>query len=738
MKRELIAMLVAFSVMLFTADPAMNAQFAPANGAYPQTSDAGGAPNAGQQAYPQTAPDGTGIDDPSQSGAPDPQAEAANDRQHAIARASVVQGDVNVQRGESGPLSAAVVNAPLATGDRLQVGGGSRAEVELDYANLIRLAPDTEVVMADLQYHRYQLQLGAGTVIYRVLRSSDAQVEIDTPSVGFRPLGQGEFRISVLNDGTTEITTRSGQGELFGPRGSQQLAAGQTVVIRGDANDPEFKNVNEPARDQFDEWSAQRDSEMLQSQSYRYVSPDAYGADDLDHYGSWVPSQQYGQVWAPQGEPDGWSPYSTGEWNWQDYYGWTWVDSAPWGWAPYHYGRWFHNGGYGWCWWPGGLHASFGWSPALVGFFGWGGFGLGLALGGLGWVALAPFEAFHRWWGAGWYGGRGWGSYGHGGFRPYANFGRGADVARMYRNAAFRGGAITAHYNGFGGPHQRFSIATRSQLAGASAFRGGQLPITPNRASYQYSNRSVGANQRLSGSANRHFFASSQPGRSTGYQGRGESLSGARGFNSGANRNSFEANRSEHGVAPNMRGSFGARGESASPNRLSSQAGGWQRFGDPGSTGAFRRGFVGGSDRGGWHSFGAPQRPGNSPSMFGGAARPNANSGYRPGSSYGSRSYSPGASSFGNRSAAPAYSAPRYSAPSRGTQNYSPQRFSSPGSYSAPRSQGSFSRPSSSPRESSHSFGGGRQSSGGGHNGGGGGHNGGGGGHGGGGGGHHR
>ncbi|HEX4167549.1 MAG TPA: DUF6600 domain-containing protein [Bryobacteraceae bacterium] len=694
MLREFLAMLMALSVTFFAIDPAATAQYGSPSGAYPQASQQGAPQYPNQPGnYP---PNSYGGADPSQgAGAPDPQQEAAGDQQHGIARTSIVQGDVNVQRGESGPLTSAVVNAPLATGDRLQTSDGSRAEVELDYANLVRLAPDTELVFADLENRRYQLQLGAGTVIFRVLRNLDAQAEVDTPSVGFRPLGQGEFRISVLNDGTTQITARVGQGELFGPRGSQQLPAGQTVLIRGDANDPESKNIDMLARDQFDDWSAQRDSELLSSRSYNYVSPNAYGADDLDRYGNWVPSQ-YGQVWTPQSEPEGWSPYSTGQWTWQDYYGWTWVDSAPWGWAPYHYGRWFVNGNYGWCWWPGGLHASFGWSPALVGFFGWGGFGLGVALGGLGWVALAPFELFHRWWGPGWYG-RGWGAYGRGGFRPYANFARNVDIAHMYRNAAFRGGAMTAGYNGFGGPHQHFSAASRTQLAGANAFRGGQLPLTPNRSSLQFSNRSVASNPRLAQSANSHFFSSPQFNRSSAYRGQG-------GAGFGAN---VGANRSQHGVAPNMQQGFSAHsGSAGAPNR--SSGGGWQRFGDPGNSGALRQGFnSSASERSGWHSFGQPQRS--------------------PGSSY----------SFGSRQSAPAYSSPRYSAPSyntpgRGAGNYSSPHFSNPGSNSFSRPRNESPRQGSTPHASApHSSSGGGHSGGGGSGGGGhsGGSHGGGGGH---------
>ena len=164
-----------------------------------------------------------------------------------------------------------------------------------------------------------------------------------------------------------------------------------SMLVRGDSSDPEFQMADQPAPDQFDDWSANRDRQLLASQSYQHVSRDIYGADDLDAYGNWVPSQ-YGDVWEPRSLSADWAPYSTGQWVWEGYYGWTWVDDAPWGWAPYHYGRWFRNPGYGWCWWPGSIGSSYFWSPALVGFFGWGGGGISVGLGGIGWVALAPFE----------------------------------------------------------------------------------------------------------------------------------------------------------------------------------------------------------------------------------------------------------------------------------------------------------------------------------------------------------
>lgn len=646
MCRSLISLVVAFAVTVF-GTPAQ-AQFTAAQDSasaqYPQPQYS--QPQYPQQQYPQTQQGYSGnAQSYPQSGETQPDAapDPAMDQQHAVARLSVVQGDVNVKLGSTGELVAGAMNAPLVGQDRMQTSPGSRAEVELDSANLIRLGPNTDLGFADLQYHRYQVQLGAGTIIYRVLRDSNAQTEIDTPSIAVRPQQRGEYRISVLDDGTTQITVRSGAAEMLSPGGSQQLQPGQTTLVRGNPADPEFQSSYEIARDQLDDWSAGRDRDLLASQSYKYVNADVYGADDLDRYGNWVPSQ-YGQVWAPQPPAPDWSPYSYGQWSWVDYYGWTWVDYAPWGWAPYHYGRWFFNGSYGWCWWPGARVGLSLWSPALVGFFGWGG------VGGLGWVALAPFESFHGWWGRGLYARNGLGLHGGYGFgRGYA-FGRSVNVASMYRNAAFRGGAMTAAFGRFGGPGQRFSPASRAQLTNASLFHGG-VPVSPARGAMQFSNRTAVANPRLASAANRQFFRARQ------------------GF--GAGRSSAQPFVAQHGVAPNMQRSLGGRGGYTAP----SSPGGWQRFGAPGATGGFRQGFNNTQEQSGWHRFGAPQGSGSGP--YGGARQGTTS----PGTGGYSGAYNGGRSAF----TGPRYSAPGTSAPQPRGYNAPAQRYSPPSAPAAPR-----------------------------------------------------
>ena len=224
--------------------------------------------------------------------------------ERGVARISIAGGEVSVRRGDSGDWVAAVVNAPLMVEDRVSTGTGSRAEVQFDSANLVRIGANAEIRLAELGANHYHLQAAHGTVTFRVLRESHAQVEVDTPTVSVRPSHIGVYRIYVQGDGQTEITVRLGAVDVSTPRGVEQLQAGQTMLARGDPDDPEFRIVPAIALDAWDRWNEQRDREMLSSPSYSNVPQDMAGGEDLDNYGQWVDEPSYGQVWSPQVDPD--------------------------------------------------------------------------------------------------------------------------------------------------------------------------------------------------------------------------------------------------------------------------------------------------------------------------------------------------------------------------------------------------------------------------------------------------
>jgi hypothetical protein len=429
-------------------------------------------------------------------------AQDPDDQKRGVARLSFVEGDVSVQRGDSGDWVAATVNAPILTNDRIATGPNARAEVQFDAINVLRLSGTSEITMTQLEDARSQMGVNRGTVTFRVLRTSNADLEVDTPSISVRPSKMGAYRIAVMDSGETEVTARSGEVEVFSPTGSQWVRPGQKLMARGPASDPEFQVVRAAANDEWDRWSDSRDQAVSRSRSAQYVGPGVYGAEDLDPYGNWVDVPGYGYAWHPVAV-DGWAPYRQGRWVWVDWYGWTWVSYEPWGWAPYHYGRWFYEPAYGWCWYPGAIGVRHYWAPALVAFFGFGGGGVsvGFGFGNVGWVPLAPYEVLHPWWGRGYYGGP-----------TYVNRSiniTSVNVTNVYRNARVTNGVTAVSEGDFrAGRFNGFVRPTSEQIRQAGVVRG-PMPIAPDRAHLQFSERQPAFVPRSG--ANTRFFTREQP-----------------------------------------------------------------------------------------------------------------------------------------------------------------------------------------------------------------------------------
>jgi len=217
----------------------------------------------------------------------------------------------------------------------------------------------------------------------------DEVVEIDTPNQAFSVFRPGRYRVESSDDGTyTVVTVREGEGESTGNGQTFTVHEGQSATFSGsDRLNADVQQVRET--DEFDRWSYRRDRRFDESLSSRYVSRDVVGAEDLDEYGDWRPSREYGNVWYPHVDP-GWAPYHTGHWAWVEPWGWTWVDEAPWGYAPFHYGRWaFIEGRWGWV--PGPVEVRPVYAPALVVFVGGGGPAIG---GNVAWFPLGPREVY--------------------------------------------------------------------------------------------------------------------------------------------------------------------------------------------------------------------------------------------------------------------------------------------------------------------------------------------------------
>jgi FecR protein len=487
-----------------------------------------------------------------------------------VARVSLIHGDVSTQRGNTGDWSAAALNAPVLAGDRVSTGDKARTELQLDYANMLRLSEHTQANINTLTRSQIQIQLGSGMANYTVLKNSDADAEIDTPNVAIRTnRRESSFRILVTADDHTEVLVRKGEVEVTTQQGGTRVGEGQFITVQGAGDQAQYKIGEAPARDDWDQWNTDRDNVIRNAASRRRTNDYYVGAEDLDNHGTWSEVPDYGEVWRPN-VADDWAPYRDGRWVDEPYWGWTWVSYDPWGWAPYHYGRWMmYNDA--WVWWPGPIYAEPFyrpiWAPAYVSFFGYGGgfgFGFGYGWGSIGWLPLGPCDRFHPWYGR--YGGR-FGEtninvYNRGGFAPLHGGTRFSNLRLAVQDPHFRGGT-TVSSREFGTGRMRPQAMSHATFQNAH-FSTGRLPVTPTRESFSASGRPAAASTIRNVPQNQRFFSTRANG------------------NGGTSSRSLALGRPQvaNGNRPDSRSTGNVR-EAPRPGNTSSNNG-FQRFGQPG------------------------------------------------------------------------------------------------------------------------------------------------------------
>ena len=351
--------------------------------------------------------------------------QSAQDPSGRVARLQYTSGEVSMQPGGVNDWIAASLNRPLTTSDRVWTDKNSKAELNVG-DGFLRMNSETSVTLTNVSNSTVQVELDQGTLEVTVKHLEKGEIyEIDTPNYAFTIMKTGVYRFDVFPHGDESwVTVRSGYGEATGKGPAVRVNSGQQVRFKDDQT-LQHTAINAPAPDGFDDWAQVRDKRLDSSLSARYVSPGVIGYQDLDAYGAWQTVPPYGPIWVPNSVPLGWAPYRFGHWVWIAPWGWTWVDDAPWGFAPFHYGRWVYWNN-AWAWAPGPLgYWNPYYAPALVGWiggagfgvgfgWGWGGFGIGV---GFGWFPLGwgvPYYPHYCGWGhGGWYHGGGWVSAGY-------------------------------------------------------------------------------------------------------------------------------------------------------------------------------------------------------------------------------------------------------------------------------------------------------------------------------------
>ena len=330
------------------------------------------------------------------------QADQANQPNQAdppgrVARVDYATGEVSVQPHGTDEWVQADLNRPLTLSDNVWADKDSRAELDLGTGRL-RISAETSITLTNVTNEDVQISLHQGALNVHVTQLYSGEVwEVDTPNLAFTVSRTGDYRFDVdPNADTTVVTVWKGEGEATGQGNGVQIKEGeQAQFSSGNSLTHQTRAAANP--DGFDDWCRLRDQSENRSASAKHVAPGVVGTDDLDTYGTWRETPDYGWVWAPTAVAPGWAPYTAGQWAWVAPWGWTWVDASPWGFAPFHYGRWVAGGG-GWAWAPGPYAVRPWYAPALVAWFGGPQFGVSFGFGvGFGWCPLGWGEPFYPW-----------------------------------------------------------------------------------------------------------------------------------------------------------------------------------------------------------------------------------------------------------------------------------------------------------------------------------------------------
>jgi len=293
------------------------------------------------------------------------------DSQARIVRLSQVDGDVQVDRNTGQGYEKAFLNSPVTQGTKIRTGADARAEIEFENGSTLRITPGTvvefpELGLRDSGGRASSLNLHGGTA-YLNFRGDKAE-EFN--------LGFGNERLVLtkpahlrleLKDSSATLAVFKGDVEVEGASGKVEVDKRHSATF-DIAGTEHYTLANNLEPDPYDDWDKQQDKyhEQYRASAANGFSPYAYGASDLNYYGSFYNLPGYGMMWQPYLVGAGWDPFMNGAWMWYPGAGYTWVSAYPWGWMPYRYGSWAFVPSYGWFWQPGGTWTGWNTVPRLT------------------------------------------------------------------------------------------------------------------------------------------------------------------------------------------------------------------------------------------------------------------------------------------------------------------------------------------------------------------------------------
>lgn len=174
-----------------------------------------------------------------------------------LARVSVADGDVRV-RTRDGDEAQARGGDELRPGDAILTGLRSRAEVELDRGNFVRLGSESEVRILDMGNLAYRVQVVRGVAGLTQLDRFEADLDVVTEQATIRTIKPAVFTVEVREGVQTDVSVRDGRVDVATNRRTERVKKG-LVSIRGEGRDAEMRLAKAEPKSDFDDWAKRRD-----------------------------------------------------------------------------------------------------------------------------------------------------------------------------------------------------------------------------------------------------------------------------------------------------------------------------------------------------------------------------------------------------------------------------------------------------------------------------------------------
>ena len=299
-----------------------------------------------------------------------------------VARISFIKGKAQIRRADNEDWETVTKNLPIVEGDEIVTEKNTRIEIQFDTYKYLRLAEKAYLKITTLRNEAIAVSLSEGSLSLRALKfEKDKEFfEIDAPHTTIAVQKLGVYRVDAGDNNYTVVqinVTEGGKAQVYSSDAGFMLRNGRRARVFTEGEYAGEWDLGDATRsmDEFDNWNLDRDEKIAKSLNKshydKYYDRDIYGAEDLNDFGEWINTREYGYVWRPfessYSQYANWSPYRYGQWRWLPTFGWTWVNYEPWGWATYHYGRWVFHDGY-WVWTPYSKYRRkrSWWRPALV------------------------------------------------------------------------------------------------------------------------------------------------------------------------------------------------------------------------------------------------------------------------------------------------------------------------------------------------------------------------------------